>query len=125
MRHFIDIVTEETSNPAEALIADYETWKSRNFPQVTMTLEEYDIDAVGVIIESSDTGKGYASACLRQLCDMADAHQVTLQGQIYGGFGDDRGSYGTVNRALLAWYSRYGFQQWDEDEPGIVRYPQA
>lgn len=111
-------------DPAQKLEQEFDEWKANNFPNVKVDIEHSDSYEIHLNqISSSSNGAGEASACLKYLCALADQYKVTILGAIYGAFAGDVPVYGSVNLKLLAWYKRYGFEQMQEDEPGIWRFP--
>jgi len=74
-------------------------------------------------IESQIPQQGHARAVFKKLCDMADAHKVTLAGNVSAYDVDDPNkrpdsSY-PDDTALMAWYYRLGFRVTREpDGPG-------
>lgn len=58
-----------------------------------------------------EPGKGHGSATLKILCDLADKHDVTLEGTAKA-YREDRLS----TRQLLTWYVRHGFKMLGGDE---------
>lgn len=62
-------------------------------------------------MSSHERGKGYGSAALRFLCDLADKHGVTLVGEASTAYSWDDEATGKKLKLqqLIEWYRRYGF----------------
>jgi hypothetical protein len=107
------------SAKVEDFVKEYRSKTGANFvnprerywplPEDVLVLTELwphkDRDAVHLATIRSDVrGGGHASGVLRQICDMADKHGVTLDLDV-----KPFGRGGLSKRDLAAWYARYGF----------------
>jgi hypothetical protein len=122
----------------ESFISDYQTntkplpvpagyrrrggmaWKCRLAPggKAEVRVKLVDGELVLDFIGSAEHGKGYGTAALTWICDLADKHEVSLVLNVVGNhtsFGALRMTCGRLNdpyltpKGLRTWYKRHGF----------------
>jgi hypothetical protein len=106
-------------------------WRCRLAPggKAEVRVKLVDGELVLHFIGSAEHGKGYGTAALTWLCDLADKHQVPLILNVVGkktSFGALRMTSGRLNdpyltpKGLRAWYKRHGFVTYQRKAEGGV-----
>ncbi len=106
-------------------------WRCRLAPggKAEVRVELVDGELVLHFIGSAEHGKGYGTAALTWLCDLADKHQVRLTLNVVGNrtsLGALRVTSGRKNdpyltpRGLRGWYKRHGFVTYERRAEGGV-----
>lgn len=110
MRQFIDIISETEFNPysgggvtpAELAMEEIVTIDNSSGQVSCSIIDAALIRIDRIVVDGDRRGQGSGSAMLKQVCDIADKHQVALE--------LEPASTGDMdNMALYKWYQRYGF----------------